>query len=116
MLALRILADPTVVVVRCAMHQVISALDVCWPRVRLYAFDVNRNRDAISLYTLLCVMTTLPCAWAWMYSPGLSSCRDYVRLTCAGFARTFDVVIAHSNSHMPLRVHISLNCMSVILD
>ena len=63
------------------LSQVVCALDVCCPSIRLCAFDVNRTRDLIPVYTLFCGTVVLPCAWAYMCSPGLCSCRDYVRLS-----------------------------------
>ena len=63
-LALRVLAEPTNVPGRRAVASGLCALDVCCPSLGLCAFDVNRTRDAIPVYTLLCGTAVLPCPWA----------------------------------------------------
>ena len=42
----------------------LCVLGVFWPSLGLYVLDVNRTRDAIPVYTLLCGTAVLPCAWA----------------------------------------------------
>ena len=65
------------------LPQVVCALDVCCPSTGLCAFDVNRTRDSIPVNTLFCGTAVLLCTWANLCSPGLCSCRDYVRSTYA---------------------------------
>ena len=54
-LALRVLAEPTVVPVRRAIALGLCALDVCCTSIGLCAFDVNRT-EMWSRYMLFCVV------------------------------------------------------------
>ena len=62
----------------CARHVLAEPRVVC--------VDVNRTRNGVLVYTLLCSTAVLPCTWAYMYNPRMCACWDCVRLTCAGRA------------------------------